>query len=366
MTELVEETKVRGRAGSIRDVARQAGVSIATVSRVFNDASAVSPDTRARIIDAAALLSYAPSSLGRNLVRGRSFLVGLIVPNISVPLYGTMLHGIEDVLARHKMSALLGSSLDRPDTEILVAQGLLGHSVDAGIVINSQVGSALPVQRMQDWVHISPEIPDLPYRVELDNEEGGRLAARELLASGRRALGYVGAAGRESAEREHGFAQELARAGLSYRRETGDYTEESGLAAGLKLLQEPLDAVFVAGDLMAAGVLRALHQSNLLSQSSLTVPLQVSVIGFDDSLIAPLLYPRLTSVRQPAYEMGAAAAQMALDLIDQRPVTPKTFVPQIVRRESTSTVALALPPVLAPPGSTAPKPIPSTPILSSS
>ncbi|WP_424952520.1 LacI family DNA-binding transcriptional regulator [Deinococcus sp.] len=335
MTEVAENAKRRSRNGSIRDVARQAGVSIATVSRVFNDASVVSPDTRARIIDAAVSLSYEPSSLGRNLVRGRSYLVGLIVPNISVPLYGTMLHGIEDVLARHKMSALLGSSLDHPGTETLVAQGLLGHSVDAGIVINSQVGAALPVQRMLDWVHISPEIPGLPYRVELDNEEGGRLAARELLTLGRRFFGYVGAAGRESAERERGFAEVLAEAGLDYRRESGDYSEASGLEAGLRLLGGPLDAVFVAGDLMAAGVLRALHHSHL------KVPSQVAVMGFDDSLIAPLLYPRLSSVRQPAYEMGAAAAQMALDLIGRRPVAPKTFVPQIVRRESTSPASVA-------------------------
>jgi DNA-binding LacI/PurR family transcriptional regulator len=328
--EAVEEPRLQARNGGIRDVARQAGVSIATVSRVFNDAGAVSPETRERIIHAAALLKYEPSSLGRNLVRGRSYLVGLIVPNISVPLYGTMIHGIEDVLAQHKMSALLGSSLDLPGTEIQVAQGLLGHAVDAGIVINSRAGLALPVQRMKDWVHISPEIAGLPYCVELDNVQGGRLAARELLASGRRAFGYVGAPGRESAEREQGFAEELALAGHSYRDVTGDYSEESGLEAGLKLLREPLDAVFVAGDLMAAGVLRALHHSGL------QVPSQVAVIGFDDSLIAPLLYPRLTTVRQPAYEMGAAAALLALQLMDSRPTVPTLFKPQLVRRESTS------------------------------
>lgn len=333
-TDLSEYPLSHRRAGSIRDVARQAGVSIATVSRVFNDASAVNPETRERILNAAVLLSYEPSSLGRNLVRGRSYLLGLVVPKISVPLYGTMIHGIEDVLAQHKMSALLGSSLDCPDTEIQVAQGLLGHAIDAGIVINSQVGAGLPLQRMTPWVHISPETPGLPNLVELDNEEGGRLAAREFLRAGHRDFAYVGAPGRESTERERGFAAELARAGLGYRQETGDYSEESGLAAGRKLLERPLDAcpveaIFVAGDLMAAGVLRALHLSGL------SVPSQVAVIGFDDSLIAPLLYPRLTTIRQPAYEMGAAAAQLALDLIDRKVTVPTIFPPQMIRREST-------------------------------
>jgi DNA-binding LacI/PurR family transcriptional regulator len=331
--ELIVDQTAKATSGSIRDVARHAGVSIATVSRVFNDASAVSPDTRERIMHSAALLSYEPSSLGRNLVRGRSYLVGLIVPNTSTPLYGSMMHGIEDVLTLHKMSALLGSSLDQPGTEAQVAQHLLGHAVDAGIVINSRVGSGLPVQRTTGWVHVSPEIAGLPYRVELDNEAGGRLAARDLLDAGRRALGYVGAEGRESLERERGFAQELARAGLSYRREGGDYSEESGLRAGTALLagslDSPLDGIFVAGDLMAAGVLRALHRSGL------SVPSQVAVIGFDDSLIAPLLYPRLSTVRQPAYEMGAAAAQMALSLIGGQDAAPVIFAPVLVRREST-------------------------------
>ena len=332
-TDLLTDDALKAANGSIREVARHAGVSIATVSRVFNDGAAVSPDTRERIMRSAALLSYQPSSLGRNLVRGRSYLVGLIVPNISVPLYGSMLHGIEDVLSQHKMSALLGSSLDQPGTEMLAAQSLLGHAIDAGIVINSRIGTALPVQRMSGWVHVSPEITGLPQRVELDNEAGGRLAARELLGSGRRTLGYVGADGRESSERERGFAQELARAGLSYRREDGDYSEESGLRAGTALLSGPpggaLDGVFVAGDLMAAGVLRALHQTGL------KVPDQVAVIGFDDSLIAPLLYPRLSTIRQPAYEMGAAAAQMALKVIGAQVADPVVFAPVLVRREST-------------------------------
>lgn len=318
------------RGSGIREVARHAGVSIATVSRVFNNAGSVRPGTFDRIMSSASLLGYEPSSLGRNLVRRRSYLIGLIVPNISVPLYGAMMHGIEDVLGRHDMKALLASSLDDRATEARVARGLLKHSIDGGIVINSRVGVGLPGQQRSPWVHITPEISGLEeHRVDLDNVEGGQLAAREFLASGRRDFGYVGAPGLESAERERGYARELALAGHGYRAVNGDYSEESGFAAGQVLLTGALGAVFVAGDLMAAGVLRALHQAGQ------GVPGDVAVIGFDDALIASLLYPRLSTIHQPAYQMGAAAAQMALDLIGHLPAPSVTFKPHLVRREST-------------------------------
>ena len=250
------------RGSGIREVARHAGVSIATVSRVFNNAGSVRPGTFDRIMLSASLLGYEP--------------------------------------------------------------------IDGGIVINSRVGVGLPGQQRSPWVHITPEISGLEeHRVDLDNVEGGQLAAREFLASGRRDFGYVGAPGLESAERERGYARELALAGHGYRAVNGDYSEESGFAAGQVLLTGALGAVFVAGDLMAAGVLRALHQAGQ------GVPGDVAVIGFDDALIASLLYPRLSTIHQPAYQMGAAAAQMALDLIGHLPAPSVTFRPHLVRREST-------------------------------
>ena len=236
MTDTDIPKKAALRVAGIREVARQAGVSIATVSRVFNDAASVSPQTRERVSSLATALGYQPSPLGRNLVRGRSYLLGLIVPNVSFPLYGEMIRGIEDVLGQYGMSALLASSHDDAATERQAAQRILRHAVDGGIVINSALGDALPVQRHLSWVQVTPEVADLPCRIELDNVAGGRLAARELLSSGRRKLAYLGAAGRESADRERGFAAELAQAGLSYRRFPGDYSEASGEQAIRALL----------------------------------------------------------------------------------------------------------------------------------
>ncbi len=325
-------TAVPLRAAGIREVARQAGVSIATVSRALGGGGAVSPQTRERVLEQAIALGYEPSPLGRNLVRGRSDLLGLIVPNVSFPLYGEMIRAVEDVLSRHGMSILLASSHDDAATERSAAQHILRHAVDGGIVINSRLGAALPVRQRLGWVQVASEVPGLPNRVELDNEAGGDLAARELLTGQRRRLVFVGAPGRESQERERGFARTLAAAGLTYRRFEGDYSELSGLSAGEALFGpgEPLpDGVFAAGDLMAAGVLRALHQRGL------KVPQQVAVIGFDDAVIASLLYPRLTSIRQPAYPMGVAAVNLALRLIAGQSAEPVMFTPELVRREST-------------------------------
>lgn len=319
------------RVAGIREVARQAGVSIATVSRALGG-GAVSPQTRERVLERATALGYQPSPLGRNLVRGRSDLLGLIVPNVSFPLYGEMIRAVEDVLSRCGMSILLASSHDDAATERSAARHILRHAVDGVIVINSRLGAALPVQRQLGWVQVASEVPGLPNRVELDNEAGGELAARELIAACRRRFAFVGAPGRESQERERGFARTLAASNLSYRRIEGDYSELSGLRAGEALFagpQELPDAVFAAGDLMAAGVLRALHQRGL------KVPQQVAVIGFDDAVIASLLYPRLTSIRQPAYPMGVAAAELALRLIGGQSAEPVVFTPELVRREST-------------------------------
>lgn len=319
------------RGAGIREVARLSGVSIATVSRVFNDAASVRPETRRRVLERAAALDYEPSSLGRNLVRGRSELLGLIVPNVSFPLYGEMISGIEDVLGARGMSILLAFSHDDAASERAAGQKVRRHAVDGGIVIHSRLDCAPGAPRGLRWVQVAPERPASPCRVELDNQQGGRLAARELLGLKRRHLAFVGAPGRESAERERGFAAELRRAGREYRRAGGDFSELSGLRAAEELLADasPLDAVFVAGDLMAVGVLRALHQRGL------RVPGDVAVVGFDDAPLAALLYPRLTSVRQPAYAMGAAAADLALRLLGGHSADPVTFAPELVRREST-------------------------------
>lgn len=319
---------VKPRPPSIRHVARLAGVSIATVSRVFNAPHTVNAATRDRITGIASELGYTPSSLGRNLVHRRSHLMGLMVPTAAFELYGDIIHGIESVLDDVQMATVLVSSLDDPGHEATLARRLQRHAIDGGIAINARSGAALPAHQHAPWVHVAPEVPGLPYRVELDNEAGGALAARCLLDAGHQALAFIGASGRESAERERGFRREARR---DVPTLTGDYGEASGVLCARALIAErpDVDGIFVAGDLMAAGVLRALHEQGR------RIPQDVSVVGFDDARFAPLLFPRLTTIQQPAFELGRAAADMAVRLIAGDDPGPILLPPRLIVREST-------------------------------
>lgn len=311
-------------------MAKQAGVSTATVSRAFNKPETVAPSTRKRILEAAERLDYRPNSLGKNLVTGRSHLVGLVVPDIGTTLYGEMVKGVEDELAGTGLQVVLASTRDDDELELEreAVSGLVQHSVDAGIVINSRLGLGSAFHG--DWVHISPESLEYTLRVELDNHAGARLAVRHLLETGRRDVRRLAGILREGREREQGWRDELLSAGLRPGRyERGDYTLGSGLHFGEALVSDGLpDAVFVADNLMAAGVLAA------LTRAGVAVPDDVAVVGFD-AAYTRFLHPTLTTVRQPAYQMGKKAAELALLQLAGETLRSVIFEPELVVRGST-------------------------------
>ena len=325
------ETKevTRAEPSSVRKIAKQAGVSTATVSRALNNPETVAPITRKRILEIADRLGYHPNSLGKNLVTGRSHLVGLIIPDIGTTLYGEMVKGVEDELSGTGLQVVLASTRDDLTLEREAVSSLLRHSVDTGIVINSRLA---PSGAAHDyWVHISPESQEYGLRVELDNYAGARLAVRHLLETGRRDIAHLAGPLREGRERERGWHDELVSAGLKPgRRERGGYTLESGLRFVELLLRDGLpDAVFAAGDLMAAGVLSA------LTAASVAVPDEVALVGFDDAAYTRLLQPALTTVRQPAYLMGQKAAEFALLHLAGETPDSVTLEPELVVRGTT-------------------------------
>lgn len=315
--------------GSVRKVALQAGVSTATVSRTLNSPEAVAPETRRRVLEVAARLGYRPSSLGKNLVTGRSHLVGLIVPDIGTTLYGEMVKGIEDKLSGTGLQVVLASTRDNAALEREVVSSLLRHSVDIGVVINSRLAPGGGAR--DDWVHVSPESLDFNLRVELDNYAGARLAVKHLLATGRRDIAHLAGPLREGRERERGWRDELVESGLKPGcLVQGGFTLDSGLRCGEELLREGLpDAVFAAGDFMAAGVLQTFQRAGI------RVPDEVALVGFDDAAFARLLYPALTTIRQPAYHMGRKAAELALLQLAGGKPSSVTLSPELIVRGST-------------------------------
>lgn len=317
---------------SARQVARRAGVSIATVSRAVNAPESVAEATRERVLAIAAEMGYRPSTLGRNLVTGRSHLIGLVIPNIGSPLYGDMAEGIEDALAGTGLQVVLASTRDDPELEIGAIRDLLRHSVDSGIVINSRVGDETPLEAYSGWVHISPESPSFPRRIELDNYAGGRLAVQHLIDLGHRDIAHIAGPLREGGDRARGWRDELAGNDLLEGvLVMGDYTLESGANATREILERGRpDAIFAAGDLMAVGALR------MLEASGLRVPGDVSLIGFDDAAYTTLVRPTLSTVRQPSYLMGKRAAELALRRLAGDDPTILFLHPEIVERDSTA------------------------------
>ena len=332
MKDNLVKTRSRGSGVSARKVAQQAGVSIATVSRALNTPDSVAEATLERVLRIAEEMGYRPSTLGRNLVTGRSHLIGLVLPNIGSPLYGDMAEGIEDVLMGTGLQVVLASSRDDPELELQATAELLEHSVDAGIVINSRAGEGSLLEAHSSWVHISPESPSFPLRVELDNYAGGRLAVQHLVDLGHRSVAHIAGPLREGRDRERGWRDELIENGLTEGPYAlGDYTLESGERATEALLEKGIpDAIFAAGDLMAVGALRTLRRAGL------RVPEDLSLVGFDDADYTVLVQPTLTTVQQPSYHMGRKAAELVLKHLAREDPEIVYLHPKIIERDSTS------------------------------
>jgi DNA-binding LacI/PurR family transcriptional regulator len=318
----MEEAPGRGarRPATIRDVARQAGVSVATVSRVLNDIPVVRTDLRERVRDAIADLGYRPSSTARSLSLGRSQAIGVVAPFFTTPSVVERLRGVSQRAGHHRYGLMLFdvetpeqragafrdfARLDRVDGLLVISLPLLDDEVEA------LERDGLPVV-MVDIGH--PRVP----HVVIDDARGGELATEHLLARGHRRIAFVGDRRQNpfgftsSEQRRRGFRRALRRAGI--RADPGleargrhGREEARELAAGLLRRDDRPTAVFAASDTQAVGVLEAAQELEL------RVPDDVAVIGFDDiDVAAPL---GLSTVRQPLRQSGACGADILLAAI---------------------------------------------------
>lgn len=326
---------------TIRDVSRLAKVSTATVSRVLSGNVRVSPERRQAVMAAVAELDFLPNAFARSLATNRSHGVGVVVSEVSSAVYGGILQGIESVIEGHAMHMLVSSGHHQAAIERRAYDVLRQRRCDALILqldgasddeVVAFARADVPV------VVVGRRVPALPDRcVYLDNVAGGYLATRHLIERGHRAIAHVaGLAGvADACDRHAGYRRALEEAGIGYDAALvvdGDFMEEGGQRALRSLLEREraFTAVFAANDQSAAGVLRALREADL------RVPEDVSVVGFDDTLLAHYLVPSLTTVRQPLQEMGQAAAWLALTRLgsDARKEVTLRFEPVLVERES--------------------------------
>jgi DNA-binding LacI/PurR family transcriptional regulator len=297
-------------------------VSRATVSRVVNGSPKVSPVVRAQVERAVAKLGYVPNRAARSLVTRRADSVALVVSEprarfFSEPFFAGMVRGVSAALAETGVQLLLLIAQDLPDRRRLQRYVVGGH-VDGVLLASLHGDDPLPGALERAGVPAvlvgRPPEPAPASYVDADNRGGAGKAVEHLARRGRRRIATITGPLDMGVglDRLEGYRDALAAAGLAADGdlvETGDFTEEGGAAATARLLARPgapVDAVFAASDLMAAGALRALRAAGR------RVPEDVAVVGFEDSAVARYAQPPLTTVRQPIEEMGRQATRMLL------------------------------------------------------
>jgi DNA-binding LacI/PurR family transcriptional regulator len=306
---------------TLRDIAKKASVSTATVSNVLNDTLYVSPVLRERVLTAARLVGYRPNSIARSLRTKSSHTVGIIVPDVTNPFFPAVVRGAEDVLTRAGFTLIIGNSDNDPEKEGVYYRTFLDRQVDglltvptrdeAPPILEDYKGRGIPV------VYVDREyIGEKADVVMADNVGGSEACVRHLVKIGRRRIAAVtGPLSLGNArERLEGYRRALAAANLKVDgrliRE-GAFDVASGRTCALELLQlEPRpDALFLANALMACGAYEALERTEL------SCPNDVAVACFDRLDFFDLLRPRLTSVAAPSYELGVIGAELVLDRI---------------------------------------------------
>ncbi|MFB5084965.1 LacI family DNA-binding transcriptional regulator [Symbiobacterium thermophilum] len=328
---------------TIRDVARRAGVGVATVSRVLNGTGYVKAETRERVLAAAAELGYVPSQLARGLVRRLSGTVGLVVPDITNPFFPLITRGVEDAASEAGYTVFLCNTDNDPVLEAQDVRKLREHRVDGIIFVGTTERRELVDQLLADDIPVVVMDRQLEHAdvdtVTVDNVAGAQAACRHLIELGHRRIAH--AAGHQSTrtgqDRCQGYRMALEEADIPYDPACvtwGDFTFESGFRVGQVLLglSPRPTAVFAGNDLIALGVIRAAEEAGL------SVPDDLSVVGFDNIQMAALVRPGLTTVRQPAREMGRLAMTMLLERIRGEfsgPGRRHVYPPELIVRGTT-------------------------------
>ncbi len=318
------------RTARIQDVAKLADVSTATVSRALATPERVSPEARARVLEAIAKTGYVPNPAARTLRSQKTYMVLVVLPDLANTFFSKILRGIEETLFEAGYGMIISDLDGSPEKEAHFAAFTAAGRVDGAILLNghlfgqSRDGEGQPARLTIPLVAACEAIPgaDIP-QIEIDNRGAASRMTQHLASLGHRSIAYVSGPAGNILERERfqGYKDGLAATGLPFDPALvipGDYTIEAGVAAGQDLVTRSSrpTAVFCTSDEMAIGLTRT------LLSASLRVPDDISVAGFDDIEFAAVAEPSLTTIRQPRRELGQAAATALIDLLQGRP-TPK-------------------------------------------
>lgn len=329
-------------AASIKDVAREAGVSIATVSRVLNDIDVVNEETKKKVVDAIKKLGYRPNIVARSLKTQRTRTVGILIPDISNQFYPEIVRGAEDVANIYDYNVMLCNSDFDLEKEKEYLRVLKEKMVDGVLYMSSSLeDDTLELINELNLKTVLVETDDkrgnLP-SVTIDNIKATYETTQHLLNKGIKEVAFIGVSGEDNnawRKRFTGYKQALQENGMEVKEELTYFDNlkvKTGYEGVLSMLEKGAkpEAIVCASDEIAMGAINALRSKGL------NVPEDVSVTGFNDIDLAQAFYPRLTTVSQPMYDMGSIAMRMLIKLINNKTLEEGHFVlgHKLVERDS--------------------------------
>lgn len=311
----------------LSDVATFAGLSKATVSRYMNHSIVLPPDTIKRIEEAIRHLDYRGNSLARRLSKGDSETLGLVLPDITNPFFAELADAAEEAASARGYSLVLCITRNNPEKECQFIRWLDTSQVDGLLFTTNRPDNGLlrkEIQRHQRIVLLDEDVPGscVP-KVFADNVQGGRIATEKLIAAGHRHIAFIGGPNELMSVRERyqGFSIAMTEAGLGWPQEWvmyGDYKREFAQHALQKLFSSHHrpTAIFAASDFLVLGLLDGLRAHGLQA------PKDLSLVGFDDANYADLTHPRISTIRQPARELGRTAVDIMFRLLNNEKNIP--------------------------------------------
>jgi LacI family transcriptional regulator len=328
---------------TIYDVAREANVSMATVSRVVNGNPNVKPATRKKVMEVIDRLGYRPNAVARGLASKKTTTVGVIIPDISSTFFAELARGIEDIATMYKYNIILSNSDQNIEKELHLLNTMLGKQVDGIVFMGGNITSEhvdefekspVPIV-LAGSIEESGKIPS----VNINYEQAAFDVTKSFIEKGHKEVAIVVGPLREPINKEKklaGYKRALEEAEVSYREDLvveGDYTYDSGIEAFEKLLEaDPRpSAIFAGSDEMALGIVHGAEDKGY------KIPEDFEVISSDNTRLALMVRPQLTSVVQPLYDIGAVAMRLLTKLMNKESVDEQIVVlpHRIEERDST-------------------------------
>lgn len=331
---------------SVKEIAKAAGVSTATVSRVLNGSDKVRESTAKKVMKVVEEMNYRIDHVARRMKvkQTDSLVIGLVITDIDNPFFSSVAKGVEDVASKNKLVTMICNTNENPEKEKFFLNAMLSEKVSGAIIVptkgnldffHSLVNDGFPMV-MVDRKPKNLKIDS----VSLNNRKGSYDAVKKLIDNGHRRIGFVaGIKGLSNTEeRLEGYLEALKESGIQIKDNLivyGDYVEEGGREAIQEFmsLKKPPTAVFSSNNLMTLGCIKEIYKQKL------NIPKDIAIIGFDDSTWAEALIPPLTTVKQPGYELGVNAAELLMKRLKNGKSNSIDVVlnPELVVRESCGT-----------------------------